>query len=178
MPDATSAPTRPPSPNAAAMILFLDFDGVLHEDPCFDEARLFARAPELAQALEPFPELRIVLSTSWRSQRTLDEMAQPLPDGLRQRVIDATPLVISSDSPAALRPYRRHAECACWLRSQGHEGTPWVALDDRASLFAPHCEQLILCDSNVGFVDATARRLQAALLRGRFRRRQPTGAAA
>jgi hypothetical protein len=35
---------------------------------------------------------------------------------------------------------------------------------------------LILCDSNVGFVDATARRLQAALLRGRFRRRQPAGA--
>ena len=55
-----------------------------------------------------------------------------------------------------------------WLRAQGHEKTPWVALDDRPSLFAPHCEQLILCDSNVGFVDATARRLQAVLLRGRF----------
>ncbi len=159
------------------MILFLDFDGVLHEDPCFDEGRLFARAPDLGQALEPFPEVRIVLSTSWRTQRTLAEMTQPLPTALRKRVIDATPLITSSDSPAALRPYRRHAECACWLRGQGHEQTPWVALDDRPSLFAPHCEQLILCESNVGFVDATAWRLQAALLRGRFRRSQPIGAA-
>ncbi len=153
---------------AGLMILFLDFDGVLHEDPCFDEARLFARAPDLAQSLEPFPEVSIVLSTSWRTDRSLGEMTQPLPDALRRRVIDATPLATSADTPAALRPYRRHAECATWLRAQGHEKTPWVALDDRPSLFAPHCEQLILCDSNVGFVDATARRLQAVLLRGRF----------
>lgn len=173
MPDPISTAIRPPSPGSAPMILFLDFDGVLHEDPCFDEARLFARAPELAQALEPFPEVRIVLSTSWRSQRTLAEMTQPLPEPLRRRVIDTTPLVIAADTPAALRPYRRQAECACWLRSQGHEQSPWVALDDRPSLFAPHCAQLILCDSNVGFVDATARRLQAALLRGRFSRIQP-----
>jgi len=162
---------------AGTMILFLDFDGVLHEDPCFDEARLFARAPGLAAALEPFPEVHIVLSTSWRTERTLAEMSQPLPEALRRRLIDATPLITASDSPAALRPYRRHAECACWLRRQGHEQTPWFALDDRPSLFAPHCEQLILCDSNVGFVDATARRLQAALLRGRFRVRKPAGAA-
>jgi len=160
------------------MILFLDFDGVLHEDPCFDEARLFARAPDLAQALEPFPEVRIVLSTSWRSQRTLEQMTQPLPPALRRRVVDATPLATSADTPAALRPYRRHAECATWLRAQGHEHTSWFALDDRPSLFAPHCEQLVLCDSNVGFVDATARRLQAALLRGRFRRSPPVGATA
>lgn len=162
---------------AGTMILFLDFDGVLHEDPCFEEARLFARAPDLAQALEPFPEVRIVLSTSWRTERTLAEMSQPLPESLRARVIDATPLITASDSPAALRPYRRHAECACWLQRQGHEQTPWFALDDRPSLFAPHCEQLVLCDSNVGFVDATARRLQGALLRGRFRVRKPAGAA-
>lgn len=160
------------------MILFLDFDGVLHEDPCYDETRLFARAPDVAQSLEPFPEVRIVLSTSWRSQRPLDELLRPLPETLGRRVIGATPLTTSADTPAALRPYRRHAECATWLRANGHENTPWFAIDDRPSLFAPHCEQLILCDSNVGFVDATARRLQGALLRGRFRRSPAIGATA
>ena len=160
------------------MILFLDFDGVLHEDPCFDEQRLFARAPGLAQALEPFPEVRIVLSTSWRSKSTLAQMTQPLPPALQARVIGATPLATAPDTPAALRPYRRHAECATWLRAQGHQDTPWFALDDRPSLFAPHLEQLVLCDSNLGFVDATARRLQAVLLRGRFRRSAPIGATA
>ena len=163
---------------AGTMILFLDFDGVLHEDPCFDEARLFARAPDLARALEPFPEVSIVLSTSWRTDRTLAEMSQPLPAGLRRRVIDATPLVTPSEVPGSLRPYRRHAECACWLRRHGHEQTPWLALDDRPSLFAPSCEQLILCDSQLGFVDATARRLQGALLRGRFGARRPLGTSA
>jgi len=177
IPGAPASATHPTSATAGKMILFLDFDGVLHEDPCFDERRLFARAPDLVQALAPFPEVQIVLSTSWRTKRTLAEMTQPLPDGLRKRVVDATPLITSSDAPAALRPYRRHAECACWLRRQGHAQTPWFALDDRPSLFTPHCEQLILCDSNAGFVDATARRLQAALLRGRFRRSQPIGAA-
>jgi len=158
------------------MILFLDFDGVLHEDPCFDESRLFARAPGLAQALEPFPEVAIVLSTSWRTHWTLAEMSRPLPEALRQRVVDATPQISPSDVPAALRPYRRQAECSCWLRQHAREKSPWVALDDRPSLFAPYCEQLIVCDSNVGFVDATARRLHSALLRARFRRGMPVDA--
>lgn len=161
----------------ATMILFLDFDGVLHEDPCFDESRLFVRAPSLAQTLEPFPEVAIVLSTAWRTQWTLAELSRPLPAALRKRVVDATPLFSPADAPAALRPYQRQAECFCWLRQHGFEQSLWVALDDRPSLFAPHCEQLILCESNVGFVDATARRLQSALLRGRIRRGRPIDAA-
>jgi len=159
------------------MILFLDFDGVLHEDPCFDEARLFARAPNLAEALAPFPEVAIVLSTSWRTHWTLAEMTRPLPAALRRRVVDATPQISPSDAPAALRPYRRQAECSCWLQQNRLEQSAWVALDDRASLFAPYCEQLILCESNAGFTEANARRLHSALLRERIRRGRPVDAA-
>jgi hypothetical protein len=170
-------PTATDLGTLGTMILFLDFDGVLHEDPCFDEARLFARAPSLAEALEPFPEVLVVLSTSWRTQYTVAELSQALPAALRRRVLDATPLITPSDTPAGLLPYRRHAECACWLRRQGHEHKPWVALDDRPSLFAPNCEQLILCESHVGFVEATARRLHTALARARFRLGRPVDAA-
>jgi hypothetical protein len=106
------------------------------------------------------------------------ELTRPLPEALGRRVVDTTPLISPSDVPAALRPFRRQAECHCWLKQHGHESTPWVALDDRPSLFEPHCEQLILCDSNVGFVDATARRLQSALLRARHRRGRPIHAGA
>ena len=59
---------------AKAMILFLDFDGVLHPDPCFEEARLFENAPRLSAALAPYPEVAVVLSTSWRTQRTLAQL--------------------------------------------------------------------------------------------------------
>jgi hypothetical protein len=153
------------------MLLFLDFDGVLHPDPCFDEQRLFENAPRLAEALAGFPEVAIVLSTSWRTQRTMAELAALLPAGLRERVIDVTPAVAPSDTPAALVPYRRQAECTSWLRRRGHERMPWVALDDRPSLFAPYCDQLILCDSRYGFGEATARRLRSALGRSRARLR-------
>jgi hypothetical protein len=151
------------------MILFLDFDGVLHPDPCFDEAQLFERGPHLAESLAPFPEVAIVLSTSWRTQRTFDELAAALPAGLRERVLDVTPPFTLAGTPATLVPYRRQAECMQWLRTHGHAKTPWLALDDRASLFEPYCEQLVLCESTVGFDERTAWRLQGALTRARGR---------
>lgn len=57
------------------MILFLDFDGVLHPDAAFlvkgrptlkAEGQLFMWAPLLVDVLADFPEVQIVLSTSWR----------------------------------------------------------------------------------------------------------------
>jgi hypothetical protein len=151
------------------MILFLDFDGVLHPDPCFVEANLFEHAPRLADTLAPFPEVAVVLSTSWRTMRTLDQLIAPLPSSLRERVIDVTPPFSLSATPASLVPYRRQAECMQWLRDSGEEQRPWLALDDRASLFAPYCEQLVLCESPQGLNEAIATRLTGLLLRARQR---------
>lgn len=151
------------------MILFLDYDGVLHPDPCFDEARLFEHAPRLAEALADFPEVVVVLSTSWRTQRTLDELTAPLPAELRARVVDVTPPYSFGDTPVSLVPYRRHAECMQWLQANGQEQTPWFALDDRSSLYMPYCEQLIHCNSVRGFSEETVTRLRAALTRARRR---------
>ncbi len=151
------------------MILFLDFDGVLHPDPCFHERRLFERAPRLAAVLKEFPEVVIVLSTAWRSQRSLPELTAQLPASLKERVIGTTPEYSQITAPPHLRPYRRHAECLDWLQSKGESTAQWVALDDRPSLFAPLCEQLIVCNSTLGFNAATANRLHGALTRGRMR---------
>jgi len=151
------------------MILFLDFDGVLHPDPCFDEARLFEHAPILAAALTPYADVAVVLSTAWRTQRKLTELVAPLPAGLRERVIDVTPPCVFGEAPVELLPYRRQAECVQWLRARGEEQLPWLALDDRASLFEPYCEQLILCESRVGLTEATVVRLKNALLRARHK---------
>ncbi|HXY22312.1 MAG TPA: HAD domain-containing protein, partial [Burkholderiaceae bacterium] len=72
------------------MILFLDFDGVLHPDPCPDQSRLFENAARLADALQKFPEVGIVLSTSWRNVRPENELLDPLPASLRARVLGIT----------------------------------------------------------------------------------------
>jgi hypothetical protein len=60
--------------SGAGMILFLDYDGVLHPEQVYlvdgrpkfrGEGTLFMWAPILIKALSPFPKVKIVLSTSW-----------------------------------------------------------------------------------------------------------------
>ncbi len=151
------------------MILFLDFDGVLHPDPCLCPDRLFERAPLLDATLAEFPEVSVVLSTSWRTCRSLDQLVEPLPAGLRERVIGATPVFSQFDAPTHLMPYSRHAECVRWLMDQDQHDRDWLALDDRAYWFAPYCEHLILCDPFLGLDERTAARLRSALERQRAR---------
>jgi hypothetical protein len=82
------------------VILFLDFDGVLHpndvylvdERPVMGNAdghegrdSLFCFAPLLADALQNRPDVTIVLSTSWVPY--LDDDANGWPDDLKHRLI-------------------------------------------------------------------------------------------
>lgn len=145
------------------MILFLDYDGVLHPDPCMDARRLFENAPRLAQVLDRFPGIGVVLSTSWRTVKTASQMLDPLPASLRARVLGMTPRCSDFTPPLALVPYRRHAECVQWLQQHGMSDSPWWALDDRADGFQPYCENLITCDARSGCDDAVAAHLASVL---------------
>jgi hypothetical protein len=151
------------------VILFLDYDGVLHPDPCYDTRRLFEHAPRLAAVIAPFPEVCVVLSTSWRTARAMDAVLAPLPAGLRERVIGATPFASAFSPPPHLLPYRRHAECVQWMIENRQADRDWIALDDRTSWFSPACEYLIACDSQAGFNDEAAGRLRAFLTIARQR---------
>jgi hypothetical protein len=149
------------------MILFLDFDGVLHPDPCHDAAQLFEHAPRLAGVLDDFPEVSVVLSTSWRTERTIDDLVAALPEPMRPRVLGVTPLSSAFRVPPRLMPYRRQAECERWLEDNDAGARDWLALDDRASWFEPYFDALIECDSLRGFDEFAERRLRSALIRGR-----------
>lgn len=81
------------------MILFLDFDGVLHPDAVFLEkgrpvlkadGSLFMWSSHLEHALTSYPHVEIVLSTSWVRVRGYSRARDALPESLRQRVIGAT----------------------------------------------------------------------------------------
>ncbi len=145
------------------MILFLDFDGVLHPDPCPPE-RLFEHAKVVAAVLAPF-RLQIVLSTSWRTVHSIAAMKARLPALLAKRVIGTTPMFSAiSGSAGRLHPYPRQAECMAWLQ-QHAPGRRWHAIDDRAEWFEPYCEQLTVCDARTGVNAAALTHLASALAR-------------
>lgn len=83
-------------------VLYLDYDGVLHHENCFwhprrgvylkasSEFTLFQHAPLLDKLLMPYPDVLIVLSTSWVRTYGVTRTAKFLPEGLRCRVVGAT----------------------------------------------------------------------------------------
>lgn len=80
-------------------VLYLDFDGVLHPDAVFmtkkgptlrAEGSLFMWADLLMEALEEFPHVQIVLSTSWVRHLGFSRARSYLPAPLKTRVIGAT----------------------------------------------------------------------------------------
>ena len=82
-------------------VLYLDFDGVLHHEDvrvkrtgpyiaAGAQYKLFEHAPVLAELLDPYPHVRIVLSTSWVRRYGCSKTAKNLPWKLRERVVGAT----------------------------------------------------------------------------------------
>lgn len=116
-------------------VLFLDFDGVLHpagvqwvgEDIVLarSDVALFEWAPLLVEALAPFPQVQVVLSTSWVRVLGFDEASQRLPEGLRSRIVDATWFAHSGRGWDLLT---RYEQVHYYVRR--HDCRRWVALDD------------------------------------------------
>lgn len=81
------------------MVLFLDYDGVLHPDSVYlikgrptlkCEGSLFMWADLLGDLLIGFPDVTIVLSTSWCRELSFSRARRYLPDSLKSRVIGST----------------------------------------------------------------------------------------
>ncbi|TDN69502.1 HAD domain-containing protein [Paraburkholderia sp. BL10I2N1] len=112
-------------------VLYLDFDGVLHPDDVWRHPgsglhvagppghALFERAGLLIRCLEPYPALRIVLSTDWVWVfRSVREMAHRLSLVLRWRVVGAT-------FHSGMNPTRFRSGDVC-----RRQPAAWLALDD------------------------------------------------
>lgn len=137
--------------------LFLDFDGVLHPDEVYcvrgqiilkmDGFDLFEWSPILEELLAPYPDLQIVLSTSWVRVVGFDEACARLTKPLRQRVAGAT--------------WYRHGSIRGWehltryeqiLRNvEHHAHSRWLAIDDDGVGWQQeHRDRLVLTDSLLG----------------------------
>lgn len=134
------------------MILMLDFDGVLHPDPCFDEAELFGRLSALELILRDSPHVEVVITSDWRNKLSLPRLRELFSIDLAVRVIDVTAnLHDHVDRGELIGPtYSREVEIEAWLHQSSMPGRTWVALDDKAQLFQPLSKNLVLCDPVVG----------------------------
>ena len=164
------------------MILFLDFDGVLHPDAAYlekgrgpvlrAEGELFMWAPLLVAALSPYVGVKIVLSTSWVRALGFSRACRYLPPELRERVIGAT-WHSSMNGLASTFDWdnvTRYQQIARYVASATLE--KWIALDDDGEGWAPSAsERLVLCDGWQGLSNPdTLTALDAALRRGGARR--------
>lgn len=137
------------------MIIFLDFDGVLH--PVFprreltdDENQLFSYLPRLEGVLMDFPELKIVIASSWRENRPWENVIKAFSPDISARIIGATPVLKSKEPPYPKHP--RYEEILDFLNKNNLATSQWIALDDTPEIYPPDCKNLILCSD--GFRDA------------------------
>lgn len=124
------------------LILFLDFDGVLHPEGVGEDLH-FVHLTNLEAVLREFPSVQVVVSSAWRLDMPLEELQQKFSQDIRARVIGVTPTLPYLEAKYG----QRQRECELWLRETYPAGvaTPrWLALDDRESYFDRGCPNLVL----------------------------------
>lgn len=151
------------------IVVFLDIDGVLHTDPCplqYEMENLHLVEEVL---LEYRQHIEIVISSAWRLTHTLAELRthfsadlQPLVIGITPSIKYPSPLWLGQKAPQ----WEREWEIETWLQ-ENHRDGPWLAIDDRPSLFREICLDLLITDRTVGF---TAEQQQTLRLMLRQRR--------
>lgn len=129
------------------MILFLDFDGVLHPDSVFvtrkgpklqGYGQLFMWMPILEAELSAFPAVELVLSTSWVRHIGFTRAKKRLSIELQNRVVGATWHSSMANAWADQIWWDQTSRYGQIMRYVGRaEITHWLALDDDVEGWAP-----------------------------------------
>lgn len=125
-------------------ILFLDFDGVLHPvfprtDRTHEENQHFVGSSRLASILDRVaPNIKIVVSSTWRVNRSLEEL-RALCGPLGKYIIDKTPNLNIRQEGC------REMEAQLWRQQNGHTGR-WCALDDVAGIWVSQLKLMVTDD--------------------------------
>lgn len=157
-------------------VLFLDYDGVVHRFGAIRTRRgiisvspsikLFEFAPVLAEWLEPYKRLEIVLSTSWVRILGYQRAKAALPATLRERVIGAT--YHSRYYDASTWPsMERGIQVLRYVRT--HRLTRWLAIDDEIAGFEDCLSHVVRCDEQLGLGDAETQKLVRNRLAEQFK---------
>ncbi|NJA90137.1 hypothetical protein HCX48_13030 [Rhodocyclus tenuis] len=146
------------------MILFLDFDGVLHpqyEGQAAPADVAFCHLPRFEAVMRDFPDVEIVISSSWREHLPLDALRARFSLDIAARISGTTELPVYVTEPPLIE--RREWEIVSWLIAQGRQDEPWIALDDAVWQFKEHRQRVVSCLWYVGMDDATEAALREEL---------------
>ncbi|NKJ47628.1 hypothetical protein CIC12_12920 [Burkholderia sp. SG-MS1] len=157
-------------------VLFLDFDGVLHRLSAIRTRRgitanspsiqLFEFAPILADVLDPYGNVQIVLSTSWVPILGYQRARDALPTGLRARVVGATYHSQYADAGTwALRPRGEQILRYVWTNRL----TNWLAIDDDINGLGQHLSHVVRCDERFGLGEVETQKVLRVRLAEQFR---------
>lgn len=153
-------------------ILFLDFDGVTHPDVqlpgrCW---AYFQSLPLIESVLRKHPSVEIVVTSKWRTRRSLDELRLFFADDIRSRVVGSTPVLDRFNRDAFrdmhvphLSEAYRQAEIEAWLHLNRPMGADWLSIDDRHRWFEPGCKRLLITHPRMGFTEVDAQELDERL---------------
>jgi len=144
------------------IIVYLDYDGVLHHENIrvsnktgpflLAPARytLFQHAKLLAALLEPYPEVLVVLSTSWAVRYGVTAATKRLPASLQCRVVGATFHNRHMRKDEFLDTHRGRQVIADVQRRQPRD---WLALDDDMEGWGTHAHHHVLTHQYEGISD-------------------------
>lgn len=172
--DPNWATTRP---KTADVVLYLDLDGVVqHEAVLFHPRRgiymspteapgrtLFEWMPILIALLDPYPSVRLVLSSSWCVRPGYGKTLRRMPESLRQRFIGGTyhAQVHGADTWARESFLRTPRGVQVIADVERRKPRQWLALDDDVEDWPAHAlGNLIKCDGRTGL---SAQRVQRDL---------------
>lgn len=151
------------------MILFLDFDGVLH--PSIKGEPDFCRLELLWNILRACPDVEVVFSTSWRElypvQALIAFVTQGGGEDLAPRFLGTTPNFLIEPGKSYLGT--RHIECCTWLEGNNQQERPWLAVDDYKYVFPSDSPTLYLTDGKTGLTVADAEKIIEKLKQGIIR---------
>jgi hypothetical protein len=143
-------------------ICYLDYDAVLHDGNVLRNRRrgmviktpgrtFFEWMPHLDELLAPYPDLKIVLSTTWVRELGFKEAKFELSESLRDRVIGSTflhPKMVKDTFDTLPRGLQ------IWGDVERRKPAHWFALDDDAFGWPAWCrENLIQTSDRTGLSD-------------------------
>ena len=142
---------------SSALLLFLDFDGVLHPLGC-EESLLFSHRVRFEALMREHPSVRIVISSAWQEAHALEALQAMFSPDIAARIIGVTGIAHPEGAPSS-----RYERIRAFLSHIGEAHVRWIAVDDAAHEFPPDCVELLLCDSERGLDEQTLERLRKRL---------------
>lgn len=163
------------TPRSADVVLYLDLDGVVHHEqvlwhphkgiymsPYEAPGRsLFEWVPILEAALDPYPSVALVLSSTWCIRPGYSATLKRLPPSLRSRFIGGTyHKRVHGTDPWNLAMFRGMPRGEQVLEDAlRRKPRQWLALDDDLEGWPEACrENLIACDGTTGLSDGEVQR--------------------